>query len=500
MWIRPRSRRAWPGSGRWGGAAGCNASRCRLCDAIFTASMPAGVAALPKYDASCASMITLLRYGAGVPHYRIEGLQASLYVSLLTVEWSATQWDIVSKAGPAPRTAFQELIRQVRTGAAATQRRHAHEGAQPDGRGYMADSDGDSDDARTLRPLQAAAWPLQGVSNRLRPTCRAERCSRCKARCRAMPRSPGRCALTSRGSPGTPPCAAAPTSASGWSSFPAPSGVQRWPTNGCSATAAGQVVLKLKIAWREGTTHIAMSPLTFMQRLAALAPRPSQAARTAGRRASTGPGCSSGSSRSIWSTARTAVVNSRSSRPSSSRGLSSGSSRTWGCKPGGHPGRLHAAICNTLRDGAPGCGDWLRLARAEPCEGLRIARGLPDAGSAFSPGSEPAVAQVAVGDPETPTSSTPARAHASLQCVRTWRLKSYSPQLFAIAANGKDHFADSDEGVLDWHVHGLLLVEIRADPLPKRKPRLIQAANEINLGSIQRDHRRVTKVHHHPFG
>ena len=38
--------------------------------------------------------------------------------------------------------------------------------------------------------------------------------------------------------------------------------------------SAGQVVLKLKTAWRDGTTHIAMSPLEFMQRLAALVPRP----------------------------------------------------------------------------------------------------------------------------------------------------------------------------------------------------------------------------------
>ena len=38
--------------------------------------------------------------------------------------------------------------------------------------------------------------------------------------------------------------------------------------------AAGQVVLKLKTAWRDGTTHLAMSPLEFMQRLAALVPRP----------------------------------------------------------------------------------------------------------------------------------------------------------------------------------------------------------------------------------
>lgn len=35
-------------------------------------------------------------------------------------------------------------------------------------------------------------------------------------------------------------------------------------------TAAGQVDLKLKTRWRDGTTHLAMSPLEFKQRLAAL--------------------------------------------------------------------------------------------------------------------------------------------------------------------------------------------------------------------------------------
>jgi Putative transposase len=40
----------------------------------------------------------------------------------------------------------------------------------------------------------------------------------------------------------------------------------------CNGT--GQVVLTLKTAWRDGTTHLVMSPLEFMQRLAALVPRP----------------------------------------------------------------------------------------------------------------------------------------------------------------------------------------------------------------------------------
>jgi hypothetical protein len=38
--------------------------------------------------------------------------------------------------------------------------------------------------------------------------------------------------------------------------------------------AACQVELKLKTPWRDCTTHLVMSPLELMQRLAALVPRP----------------------------------------------------------------------------------------------------------------------------------------------------------------------------------------------------------------------------------
>jgi hypothetical protein len=38
--------------------------------------------------------------------------------------------------------------------------------------------------------------------------------------------------------------------------------------------AAGQVQLELKTPWRDGTTHLVLSPLAFLQRLAALVPRP----------------------------------------------------------------------------------------------------------------------------------------------------------------------------------------------------------------------------------
>jgi len=82
--------------------------RCRMCDSIFTAVLPAGVFD-SKYDHSCASMLALLRYGSGMPFYRLQGLQANLNVPLP----DATQWDIVAKALPGPKAAFKELILQA---------------------------------------------------------------------------------------------------------------------------------------------------------------------------------------------------------------------------------------------------------------------------------------------------------------------------------------------------------------------------------------------------
>jgi hypothetical protein len=71
--------------------------------------MPDGQSAAPKYAPSCAAMLAVLRYGAGMPFYRLEGLQAGLNVPLP----DATQWDIVSFALPAPKAVFTELIKQA---------------------------------------------------------------------------------------------------------------------------------------------------------------------------------------------------------------------------------------------------------------------------------------------------------------------------------------------------------------------------------------------------
>ncbi|MBI3683697.1 MAG: IS66 family transposase [Acidobacteria bacterium] len=81
--------------------------RCNLCLEVFSAPTPAGVGA-HKYDAGAASMIALLKYGSGVPFYRLQGLQESLGVPLP----AATQWEIAKNTAALIKPAFDELIRQ----------------------------------------------------------------------------------------------------------------------------------------------------------------------------------------------------------------------------------------------------------------------------------------------------------------------------------------------------------------------------------------------------
>ena len=77
----------------------------------------------------------------------------------------------------------------------------------------------------------------------------------------------------------TPPCAALPTTARRWSSCAATSRARLRTEERVQTNAAGQVVLKLKTAWRDGTTHLLMSPLEFMQQLAAWATEEAPARR-----------------------------------------------------------------------------------------------------------------------------------------------------------------------------------------------------------------------------
>ena len=85
--------------------------RCNLCGEVFTASAPQGVGET-KYDETAAGMIALLKYGAGMPFYRLEGLQQSLGIPLPT----STQWDLAHEASRRLGPVYAELIRQAAQG------------------------------------------------------------------------------------------------------------------------------------------------------------------------------------------------------------------------------------------------------------------------------------------------------------------------------------------------------------------------------------------------
>jgi hypothetical protein len=85
--------------------------RCHLCGRVFTADAPAG-AGPRKYDATAGSMISLLKYGSGLPFNRLDGLQGGLGVPLP----ASTQWDVVEEVAASLVPAFDELIRQAAQG------------------------------------------------------------------------------------------------------------------------------------------------------------------------------------------------------------------------------------------------------------------------------------------------------------------------------------------------------------------------------------------------
>ena len=104
------------------------------------------------------------------------------------------------------------------------------------GQTYMADDDADSDEARVLRPLQAAA-----CTYRIAFGPRAGK--KVLTVQGAMPgtqTSSNRCAPASMASACTPPCAAPPTTARRWSSAAATSRALRWPTSACKPTPPGK--------------------------------------------------------------------------------------------------------------------------------------------------------------------------------------------------------------------------------------------------------------------
>jgi transposase len=85
--------------------------RCGACGQVFTAQEPDGVGP-EKYGETSAAMIAQLKYGSGMPFYRLEQLERQLGIPLP----AATQWEIVEEAAELLRPARDELIRQAAQG------------------------------------------------------------------------------------------------------------------------------------------------------------------------------------------------------------------------------------------------------------------------------------------------------------------------------------------------------------------------------------------------
>lgn len=79
--------------------------RCNLCGAVFTAQAPEDIGP-DKYDVTVASTIGVLKYGSGMPFYRLEKLQANAGIPLP----AGTQWKIVCGPVPIFEPVYQELI------------------------------------------------------------------------------------------------------------------------------------------------------------------------------------------------------------------------------------------------------------------------------------------------------------------------------------------------------------------------------------------------------
>jgi len=79
--------------------------RCQLCGKIFTAPPPPE-AGLEKYDPNVGPMLGYLRFGGGLPHYRLDKMQRDLGVRLP----ASTQWELMAKAGLALEPVREALI------------------------------------------------------------------------------------------------------------------------------------------------------------------------------------------------------------------------------------------------------------------------------------------------------------------------------------------------------------------------------------------------------
>jgi len=94
--------------------------RCALCGALFTAPTPAQ-AGQSKYDPSVGTLLSIMRYGAGLPMYRMEKWQTCFGVPLP----ASTQWELINAASQTPEVIYETLL------SVAAQGRRVHNDDTP---------------------------------------------------------------------------------------------------------------------------------------------------------------------------------------------------------------------------------------------------------------------------------------------------------------------------------------------------------------------------------
>jgi len=89
----------------------CERLRCGGCGQVFTARAPPEAQG-PKYSDSAASMMALLRYGAGMPLNRLARVQSNMQTPVP----ASTQWEAVRDRADAVRPVHDELVRRAAAG------------------------------------------------------------------------------------------------------------------------------------------------------------------------------------------------------------------------------------------------------------------------------------------------------------------------------------------------------------------------------------------------
>ena len=89
----------------------CQRLRCSACGTVFTAQAPEAAGAA-KYDATAGSIVALLKYGNGLPFYRLEQLQKSLGIPLA----ASVQWKLVKQKASVAEPVWEELQRGAAQG------------------------------------------------------------------------------------------------------------------------------------------------------------------------------------------------------------------------------------------------------------------------------------------------------------------------------------------------------------------------------------------------